>query len=150
MTREEALRILDTIPTKGDEVDALEMAIEALERKVDVSTDTISRQAVIDALHTQFRDGFDGNKWWNSTHVLAAIEGVPSAESRWIPVTERLPEDGTEVWVTTDMLFEVTRACWHKDSNLWCHPYHSDCLLVLRPIAWMEMSIPKPYKGGMK
>ena len=31
MTKEEALRILDTIPTKGDEVDALEMAIEALE-----------------------------------------------------------------------------------------------------------------------
>lgn len=78
----------------------------------------------------------------------AAIEGVPSAESRWIPVTERLPEDGTEVWVTTDMLFEVTRARWHKDSNLWCHPYNSDCLLVLRPIAWMEMSFPEPYKGG--
>ena len=69
-------------------------------------------------------------------------------EQQWIPVTERLPEDGTEVWVTTDMLFEVTRACWHKDSNLWCHPYHSDCLLVLRPIAWMEMSFPEPYKGG--
>lgn len=56
MTKEEALRILDTIPTKGDEVDALEMAIEALEQKVDVSTntldiptDTISRQAAMDA-----------------------------------------------------------------------------------------------------
>ena len=33
MTKEEALRILDWIPTKGDEVDALEMAIEALEKK---------------------------------------------------------------------------------------------------------------------
>lgn len=30
MTKEEALEILDWIPTKGDEVDALEMAIEAL------------------------------------------------------------------------------------------------------------------------
>jgi len=32
MTKEEALRILDTIPTIGDQVDALEMAIEALEQ----------------------------------------------------------------------------------------------------------------------
>jgi len=31
MTREEALEVLDTIPTIGDQVDALEMAIKALE-----------------------------------------------------------------------------------------------------------------------
>ena len=30
MTKEEALKILDTIPTIGEQVDALEMAIEAL------------------------------------------------------------------------------------------------------------------------
>ena len=30
MTKQEALEILDWIPTKGDEVDAMEMAIEAL------------------------------------------------------------------------------------------------------------------------
>ena len=33
MTREEALQILDTIPTIGEQVDALEMAIKALERE---------------------------------------------------------------------------------------------------------------------
>ena len=32
MTKEEALGILDTIPTIGEQVDALEMAIEALEK----------------------------------------------------------------------------------------------------------------------
>lgn len=31
MTREEALEVLDTIPTIGEQVDALEMAINALE-----------------------------------------------------------------------------------------------------------------------
>lgn len=31
MTREEALKILDTIPTIGEQVDALEIAIEALQ-----------------------------------------------------------------------------------------------------------------------
>ena len=74
---------------------------------------------------------------------------IPSAEQqRWIPVTEILPEDGAEVWVTTEILFDVTRACWHEDSNLWCHPYDSDCLLALRPIAWMKMSIPEPWIGS--
>lgn len=34
MTKQEALEILDWIPTKGDEVDAMEMAIEALARDV--------------------------------------------------------------------------------------------------------------------
>ena len=33
MTRKEALEILDTIPTIGDQVDALEMAIKALEQE---------------------------------------------------------------------------------------------------------------------
>ena len=33
MTREEALQILDTIPTIGEQVDALEMAIQALEQE---------------------------------------------------------------------------------------------------------------------
>lgn len=31
MTKDEAIKILDTIPTIGEQVDALEMAIEALE-----------------------------------------------------------------------------------------------------------------------
>ena len=34
MTNEEALAILDTIPTIGEQVDALEMAIEALQKEL--------------------------------------------------------------------------------------------------------------------
>ena len=47
--------------------------------------DLISRQAAIDALHTWFRDGFDEDKWWNSTRVLAAIEGLHPVqqEHKW-------------------------------------------------------------------
>ena len=40
--------------------------------------DCISRKAVLDALHRYFANGFDGDKWWNSTHVLDAINKVPS------------------------------------------------------------------------
>lgn len=42
MTKQEALEILDTIPTIGDQVDALEMAIEALEASQNpVNTDKL-------------------------------------------------------------------------------------------------------------
>lgn len=50
--------------------------------------DYISRQAAIDSLHTRFKDGFDEDKWWNSTHVLAAIKGLPSAQPEIIRCKE--------------------------------------------------------------
>lgn len=115
--------------------------------------DCISFRAAINAirmLQTYKLSESDEMLLVDIAEVQTALTMLPSTESRWIPVTERLPDDGAEVWVTTDMLFEVTRARWHKDSNLWCHPYYSDCLLVLRPIAWMEMSFPEPYKGGVE
>lgn len=69
----------------ADFVEAVNMGMDALEQPTSpVATDTnvgdtISRQQMIDALHTRFRDGFNEDKWWNSTHVLAAIEGMPPA-----------------------------------------------------------------------
>lgn len=110
--------------------------------------DTISRQAAIDvADYTDYMGIAAEDVKKVTDEVVKRLKGLPSAEPHWIPVTERLPEDNTEVWVTTEMLSDVTRACWHKDSNLWYHPYYSDCLLVLRPVAWMEISLPKPYNG---
>ena len=61
--------------------------------------DLISRHAVIDALHIRFADGFDEDRWWNSTHVLAAIEGAPSVQ-HWIPCSQRLPKEDGEYLVT--------------------------------------------------
>jgi hypothetical protein len=43
------------------------------------SEDCISRKAIIDAVHRYFADGFDSDKWWNSTYVLDAVNRVPSA-----------------------------------------------------------------------
>ena len=58
-------------------------------------SDLISRQAAIDALHMHlmYRMGTDSNK----KRLDDWINGVPSAqpEQKWIPVTERLPEDDT-------------------------------------------------------
>ena len=94
MTRSEAAKICQSIKFILENSDyteaveeALNMAIEALseDKRTIKHTEThecdyISRQDAIEALHTRFRDGFDEDKWWNSTHVLAAIEGLPSAQ----------------------------------------------------------------------
>lgn len=48
----------------------------------EVGTDCISRRQAIESFRTYFMDGFDEDKWWNSTHVLAAIEGLPPAEPK--------------------------------------------------------------------
>lgn len=64
-----------------------------------VCLDTISRQAAINALHTWFRDGFDEDKWWNSTHVLAAIEGIPPAEPKIIYCKD------CKYWIPYDWMF---------------------------------------------
>ena len=104
MTNAEAIRILRNAAwfiapylesdTSRERVEkAVGMAIKALEPQeaknstesssTQKALDTISRQAAIDALHTWFRDGFDEDRWWNSTHVLAALEGLPSAQPEW-------------------------------------------------------------------
>ena len=51
MTKEEALKVLDTIPTISEQVDALEMAIKALEQQpctnfAETSQDCISKESV--------------------------------------------------------------------------------------------------------
>ena len=91
LSREEAAKVLEgmkvkiEIPkaavTQWERNAALDMAIEVLNcSEIPNKSDTISRQAALDALHTWFRDGFDEDKWWNSTHVLAAIEWLLSAQ----------------------------------------------------------------------
>lgn len=106
--------------------------------------DCISRQAAIEALHTWFRDGFDEDKWWNSTHVLAALEGLPSAqpEQQWIPCseTEDLPEH--EVLCCDKYGEELIGWLSCEDDQWICE---SDGEMMYDPIAWREK--PEPWKG---
>ena len=45
-----------------------------------MNNDLISRQQAFDALHCHFADGFEEDRWWNSTHVIAALKGLPPAQ----------------------------------------------------------------------
>ena len=134
--------------------------------------DLINRQAAIDALrYAQHRftvadeaGGMGIVKWSEDVIYFAAAEKVldemPTieAEPRWIPVTERLPEesDGTvlvcmpniwpynykEPFINAKHNCQVRTATHSEHSGNW---YYSDGAVGdVEPIAWMPL--PEPYQ----
>jgi len=113
--------------------------------------DTISRQAAIDEIRKcRFTvDAIEKIRALPSAQpeVLACGEGELSAqpEQRWIPVTERLPEDDTEVVVSCtddsgDSEFSYTTTGWHF-KGLWVVGNERSCFVR----AWQPL--PEPYKS---
>lgn len=66
-----------------------------VEPKPKTSEDCISRKAAIDALHRYFAEGFNEDRWWNSTYVLDAINKVPSVT----PQPKEEPQPKTGHWI---------------------------------------------------
>ena len=110
-----------------------------------MSEDLIRRQAAID----EFNEWLD--KTFNTDFILAHgsakwLAELPTAEPRWIPVTERLPERGVSVlishvgYVSEDYLDidELIGAeyFWNNGINLGEE---------LNNLAWMPL--PEPWKG---
>ena len=130
---------------------AVEIAVEAMSEKLsrepseDVrcseipnSSDCISRQAAI-ALVTMEKP-----QLLDSDALYMAIDELPSAqlEPKWIPCSERFPEEGEEVLV---YLFDGKSPylAWIQD-GLW----RTEDFVVdadYEPVAWMPL--PAPYKG---
>lgn len=88
----------------------------------------------------------------------------------WIPVTEALPEDGVTVWVTLrghdvitceegetleqaiariSRIRWVTQGYWSEEEHGWNDPSFG-CPLMVKPIAWMPMEVPEPWRGGQE
>lgn len=77
--------------------------------------DLIRRQDAIDAMAT-----WDWQDLYLPIHFKQLLEELPSVQSeqRWIPCSERLPEDDTEVIVSCtddsgDSEFSYTTTGWH-------------------------------------
>ena len=115
--------------------------------------DLISRQAAIEIIQSMY-PGMPRVPWmlknWQKQYepyirLEEEIQNLPSAQ-RWIPVTERLPEDDVQVLCTDSEGFVYI--AWHCDYDIlektkcWCDVHY--CSLPEDDIiAWMPL--PEPY-----
>ena len=168
MTREEAIAQLkmnrdlcNFNPMTGEEepmnedcrksAEAFDMAIKALEQQP--CEDTISRQAALATMETWDKFGCDPDgklvRYDDDKHYIPyvhyedmvhAIKHLPSAqpEQRWIPCSERLPEEMGTYMTTIDYGEHglATGQRYYYGSGL---QWNDECV-----IAWMPL--PTPYK----
>ena len=122
-------------------------------KEFDISEDAVSREAVINTLPTF---GRPTKKFDYILSVLHDIRELPSVtpKSRWIPVSERLPEssgvyivsswvsDGEESAILTDANYYDGNGTWYNDNRInWGRDLVTDKI-----VAWMPL--PEPYKEG--
>lgn len=111
MTIDEALEILDTIPTISEQVDALEMAIEALRSSekpnkwIPVS-ERLPESSGVYIVSRWFSDGeesailvdanyYDGNgDWYNDNRINWGRELVTNRIVAWMPLPEPYKAEG--------------------------------------------------------
>lgn len=161
MTNEEAIKTLDAMwkmltsaydDIADSHVVAYTMAVDALKEQMDLqstcnnlATDTISRQAAIDALCGECQGRCIPCEAYPCSEVRA-LENVPSAqpEPQWIPCSKRLPKKiEKDYWICTDEGWQCV-CRWRKFPSMrgdfWAWN-------VMHPVvAWMPR--PEPYREG--
>ena len=105
--------------------------------------DLIKRQDAIDALYSV--DEYNARS-------VNAIKDLPSAQSehKWIPCSERLPEDGENVLVTYKTTDKIHPCQYHDDGsrNPW-YSYIDQCREHMNVVlAWMPLQ--EPYQSEEK
>lgn len=154
----------------SDFIEAVNMGMDALKTQLlqkgttkDATSDTISRQAVIDLLKQMRKDG--NMVPWEGKNVFARIRELPPAqpEPPWILCSEKMPEEhewlGTKKFGTTisDEVYVTfenekgERFCRHLSfQNGKLNSYDQSYMDVWhkgsKPIAWMPL--PEEYKGS--
>lgn len=118
-------------------------------------SDLISRQAAIGILYNfagcivDTPNGDYHRAYKASRHELELLP-TTQPEQQWIPVTERLPEDGQNVLVTYKTTDKIHPCQYHDDGsrNPW-YSYIDQCRAHMNVVlAWMPL--PEPYReeGG--
>lgn len=111
--------------------------------------DAISREQVIKATwqDTGYTDPFNV-----MTAIRDRIKQLPpiQPEPHWIPVTERLPEEERECWITPKTTSKVYRGIFtrHYGERHRTGFICDDGFMWLNTaLAWMYCEFPEPYKG---
>ena len=114
--------------------------------------DCVSREAVLDALHVE---GRPTKRFDYVIDVKCDIMALPpvTPKQRWIPVSERLPEDTQPVLLTIrrmsrlynhEPFITVGHISWNQ-TTWWC-AHDGDCARnEIEVLAWMPL--PEPWKG---
>jgi len=87
---------------------------------------------------------------WNDAVYLVTVAPTIEAEPRWIPCSERLPEEQKKsYWVCTDFGYQC-ECRWTNINHFWTqlttdwHWHLMDVPQYAKVVAWMPL--PKPYK----
>lgn len=107
-----------------------------------MNDDLISRQAAVAyAISGRTRE-FEGEKWIRVSEIKESLKTMPTAEPRWIPVTERLPKSREKVLVSTEktVFVQVFKGIY-RTPNRWIWEHSS----IKKVTAWMPL--PEPWKG---
>jgi hypothetical protein len=141
MTREEAIAIFRGFKFLPREMEAADMAIKALEQEP--CEDCISRQAVINAIaNTCF--WLSADNWKELTKCINSISPVTPQQTRWIPVSERLPEIHQDMLLSLRSLDVEVGFRAETEPYFYCHSADGCYVEPQNVLAWRPL--PKPYK----
>lgn len=107
----------------------------------------MTREEFMDIVYYEL-DSDDDN--YRANRIIDAADEYAEEQTRWIPVSERLPEDRQKVLLTVGNIFYVddtyntVEIYWYiKDKNAFVN---RDNEVAAKPIAWMPS--PETYKAS--
>lgn len=105
--------------------------------------DAVNREKVMNVLGDSINDDKDYHRAVVLLNNLPSV--IPKEKTGWIPVSERLPEDGQEILFSTKT-GRVHSGKYHNDdsANQWYS--HRDKCRAWNNVVTAWMSLPKPYE----
>lgn len=120
-------------------------SVQPVDKDINVSCkDAISRQAVKEMMCIKHCTSFHTCEQKYGCYKTHDLELLPSVqpEPHWIPVTERLPEPRTDVWVNSDI--GQIQGYYEENVKIWYASFgQGRDYLELIVNAWMPL--PEPY-----